>query len=127
MGDRANIVIEKDDSGYFPHEIYFYTHWCGSSIKQRLQTAIKRGKERWDDGQYLSRVIFCDLIGAKDKDGLTGFGITTGIGDRGGQLLCVNMQENKVKLRDSAEDSAAKIVQEWTFEEYIAATFNDDE
>lgn len=124
MGDRANIVIEAD-KGMFPYPVFFYTHWSGYNIKSTLQRALKRGKERWDDPQYLSRVIFCELVG-KDT-GISGFGITTKIGDSGHQLLCVNMKEQKVRERASPSDISAKVVKEWTFEEFSKLTFKDED
>ena len=126
MGDRANIVIEKDNSGLFPHEIYFYTHWRGSDIKDILKKSLFRGKGRWDDGQYLSRVIFCDLMGS-DVNGLTGIGISTGVGDGEYRLLCVNMELQKVRLRDSREKPDAVIIKEWSFEEYVEAKFETED
>lgn len=125
MGDRANIVIESDKD-FFPHAVFFYTHWRGSDIKTILQSALVRGKDRWNDPQYLSRVIFCELIG-KDTTGITGFGITTKIGDGGGKLLCVNMDGQKVRERDSRNDETAAILTEWSFVDYIAAKFTTEE
>jgi hypothetical protein len=117
MGNRANIVIEQD-SDMFPHPIYFYTHYDGSEIEQILKSALIRGRDRWDDPQYLSRVIFCEMI-KDDLNGVTGYGITTAIGDGGYKLLCVKMDEQKVRIRDSSDDITAKIIKEWTFEEFV--------
>jgi|SRR5690349_8519713 len=125
MGDRANIVIEADKN-MFPHPVFFYTHWSGYKIMPTLKAALIRGKERWDDAQYLSRVIFCELVG-NDSGGVTGFGITTKIGDGGGNLLCVNMEEKKVRERSSREDIKAPIIKEWTFDEFIALKFKEQE
>lgn len=124
MGDRANIVIEADQR-MFPHPVFFYTHWCGYRIKPALQAALLRGKERWDDPQYLARVIFCGLVG-KDED-ISGFGISTRIGDGGGKLLCVNMEENKVRERDSSSNINAPVLREWTFREFVELTIEEDE
>lgn len=125
MGDRANIVIEKD-TGMFPHEVYFYTHWHGRKIKPILKAALIKGVDRWDDPQYLSRVIFCELVSA-GKDEVTGFGITTAIGDGGYKLLCVNMEEKKVRVRDSGKNVRAPVLKEWSFEDYCAVEFTDDD
>lgn len=124
MGDQANIVIEADQD-MFPHPVFFYTHWSGYKIKPTLQAALVRGKKRWNDSQYLSRVIFCELVGKNDE--ITGFGITTRIGYSGGKLLCVNMEENKVRERDSSEDITAPVLKEWTFEEFATASFKEDD
>jgi hypothetical protein len=54
-----------------------------------------------------------------DLNGVTGYGITTAIGDGGYKLLCVKMDEQKVRIRDSSDDITAKIIKEWTFEEFV--------
>lgn len=123
MGDRGNIVMERDDD-MFPHPLFMYTHWAGSAIKPTLQDALIRGKGRWDDGPYLARIIFCELI-QENVLGETGFGLSTAIGDGSHDLLCVNVAEQKVKERRSAEDPGATVIQEWTFEEFVAAKFDE--
>ena len=55
MGDRGQILIK--DSG-----VYLYTHWCGYELQGVLKTALERGEERWDDPEYLTRIIFCQML-----------------------------------------------------------------
>jgi hypothetical protein len=117
MGDRGNIVIEND-TDCFPHAVFFYSHWHGSGLNSVLKTALAKGQARWNDGSYLARVIFCEMV--KDDKGVTGFGISTAIGDGSHPLLCVNMAENKVRLRESENDHNSKVTKEWTFEQFIA-------
>lgn len=76
MGDRANIVMHYDDGG----KVYFYTHNGGRDLAETLQSALTRGRDRWDDPQYLSRVIFCEMIQGNVL-GETGFGISPTVGD----------------------------------------------
>lgn len=76
MGDRANIVVD----GQYTDPVFLYTHWCGYAVPGILQAALKRGRGRWGDTSYLTRIIFCDLIG-DNTEGLTGFGISTRITD----------------------------------------------
>ena len=121
MGDRGNIVIEKDKSGLFPAPVYFYTHWSGSDLKETLKDALVRGKARWNDPSYLARVIFCEMVG--DNDGVTGYGISTAIGDNGHNLLCVNIDEKKVIERDRRTNEPVK---EWSFEDYVNVCFDCD-
>lgn len=115
MGDRANIVIEQD-SHSFPHPVFFYTHWSGYAIKQTLQDALTAGESRWNDGQYLARIIFCQMIG--EDSGTTGFGISTKIGDGERNLICVNIEQNVVRERASSSDHNADAIQQWTFAEF---------
>lgn len=103
MGDRGNIVYNDGENN-----IYFYTHWTGSDlpaiVQRALQKAIDTGRE--DDVQYLSRIIFCELVKG-DFDGTTGYGISTWMGD-GGIEIYVNGAKGTV-----------------AFNEIIYATFDD--
>jgi hypothetical protein len=133
MGDKANIVIESDkaniviesDKEMFPHPVFFYTHWSGSTIKDTLQAALAH-KRWWDDPQYLARIIFCELV-KNQPHGTTGYGISTRIGNGSHKLLCVNMEENKVRERNSTEDINAAVLHEWTFEEFVKAKFKEED
>ena len=106
MGDRANILIKDGTS-----KVYLYTHWCGTELPKTLQTALAR-KLRWDDGQYLARIIFSEMI----KDSLTdecGYGISSVVGDGDSRILEVNIQKQTVKV-------ITKTISTYTFKEYLA-------
>ena len=68
MGDRAQVLIK--DTG-----VYLYTHWGGSKLPEVVTNAIRR-LERWNDPEYLARIIFCEMI-KDDVGGETGYGIGT--------------------------------------------------
>lgn len=78
MGDRGNIVVVDGAS-----KVYLYTHWNGSDLVDIARAACTRAvsERRIDDGPYLARIVFCEMIGA-DK-GTTGFGISGEYGDGG--------------------------------------------
>jgi len=71
MGDRAQIEIRQ------PYDetvsIYLYTHWAGSEVHTRLANALRKGKSRWSDSGYITRIIMNGLQGF-DRE-TTGFGI----------------------------------------------------
>lgn len=81
MGDRGNIIVKSDNS-----KVYLYTHWTGSDLPDVIKSGLKRGTDRWDDGQYLARILFCEMIG-NDTKGTSGFGISSEIGDGGTDIL----------------------------------------
>ena len=66
MGTRAQVFI-KDEG------VYLYQHWDGDGLFQTVQNAIAKN-ERWDDTEYLARIIFCEMV-KDDIDGSTGYGI----------------------------------------------------
>ncbi len=71
MGNRGNIKIEQSDGALF-----LYTHWGGSDLCVTLATALDKGRSRWTDESYHTRIIFNELQG--DDRGTTGFGIAVG-------------------------------------------------
>lgn len=90
MGDRGNIILNYREGS----KIYFYTHWTGYNLKNLLKEALIRGKDRWDDTQYLPRIIFCEMIKDHVLD-TDGFGISPTMGD-GGTEIEVDLQNKTV-------------------------------
>ena len=87
MGDKGNIKVD---------EIYLYTHWRGSYLKEILKNALIRSKDRWNDKPYLTRIIFCEMIKGTDLDDTTGYGISTEICDNEHKILEVDTKKQKV-------------------------------
>ena len=88
MGDRGNICILDDYKPLEHDPVFLYTHWGGSVLKQTLAAALARC-ERGEDGPYLARIIFCQMVGPDAWDGETGFGISTQICDNEYPVLVV--------------------------------------
>jgi len=92
MGDRGQIKIG---------DVYLYTHWDGSNLKQTLKRALEK-QWRWDDIEYLPRIIFEEMIG-KEKGTETGFGIgTIQHGDLDYPLIIVDV-DNKTIIEGKEE------------------------
>jgi hypothetical protein len=103
MGDRANVCI-KDGS----EEVYLYTHWSGCELPAILRKAIRR-RARWDDAQYLSRIVFCEMVrDAYDEE--TGFGISSTVGDGANRILDVDVDNATISERGEKRT--------WSFEEF---------
>lgn len=121
MGDRGNIIIEPNGST-FTAPLYMYTHWRGSGIQQILQSALKRGKGRWNDPSYLARIIFNELTKGCEMEE-TGFGLSNSLGDNEHPLLWVDMKTRKVRRTEECGSPLS----EWGFEEFIALKIKDEE
>jgi len=68
MGTRAQVFIK--DTG-----VYLYQHYDGYNLYETVVAALKK-KMRWDDPEYLARIIFDEMT--KDYRGEeAGFGIGT--------------------------------------------------
>lgn len=112
MGDRGQIKIGG---------VYLYTHWCGSSLKNILQTALKK-RWRWADGEYLTRIIFECMID-EERNTETGYGIGTITHiDLNSPLLEIDVSNQKVIEEGWGEPNSKN--KEWSFEEFIKREFD---
>lgn len=95
MGDRGNICMKMDGGG----QVFFYSHWGGTELPEILKAALIRGKERWDDEPYLSRIIFNEITKGKEMN-LTGVGISTYETDNEHPIIYVSVKEQTVTIAD---------------------------
>lgn len=92
MGDRANVVVKCGEE-----QVCLYTHWSGTELPKTLQDGLKRGQPRWDDFQYLTRIIFSEMI----KDSLMdecGYGITQTPWDGCDRIITVDVSKKTVTI-----------------------------
>src|SRR5436190_12468621 len=96
MGDRAQVAINNGKH----ISIYLYTHWNGSELANTVKRALAR-RQRWTDSEYLTRIIFCEMVKGQE-DAETGFGI--GISEHGDNehpLIVLNCAKQKVWVGDN--------------------------
>jgi hypothetical protein len=134
VGDRGNVVVvtrdyeTKKESG----RVYLYSHWGGSELPQTLQNALKRNV-RWNDGAYLTRIIFCQMLAELSgydaeetlRESETGFGISPDLGDGEYPVLVVDPDLGLVSLEDYPNHPAPKNSAR-SFEEYCALDMSED-
>jgi hypothetical protein len=134
MGDRGQIAVVQGEGA-----VYLYSHWGGSELAEVLRNALAR-KQRWDDEEYLTRIIF-DTMTSGDQGAETGAGIGLQIhGDIEHALLVVDCQRQAVgvvsrrdwderKANNYADSTAIKEpykADRWIpFAEYITTTATD--
>ena len=92
MGDRANVHIEG---------VYLYTHWDGSELPFTVQEALKRCEDRWADGSYVARAIFCEMV-KDDPMGTTGYGISHVLGDNEDEILKLDTDAQMVTIGEGS-------------------------
>ena len=100
MGDRGQVFI-KDT------KIYLYTHWTGTELRESVRAALARGKDRWDDPEYLARIIFCEMLAqsAKPLTEIDGFGIGESLhGDLNHPLVTIDCQSQTVSIEGETEE-----------------------
>lgn len=113
MGDRGNIVIDNGTD----HGIALYSHWGGSDLPAVLARALARGRGRFGDDPYLTRVIFSEMIKG-DIEGTTGFGIeafesgTQDYTEAGSGDIVVDLREQQVSDGDGTWYSFEKWIED---------------
>jgi len=118
MGDRANVVVK--DQWNDERRVVLYTHWGGAGLPAILKAALERGKDQWDDDQYLARVIFCEMLknhGADCLEKTTGLGISAGVGDNEYPLLVVDCKAKTVHEAPEGDPNVAS-AGPWSFADY---------
>lgn len=105
MGDRAQVYIEDE-------KVYLYTHWEGNRLPEIVGNALAR-KQRWDDPEYLARIIFSGMT-KKDIAGEVGYGIGTTKHKDIWRLIIVNCEEQIVRVDDNG-----KLGKKETFQEFV--------
>ena len=107
MGDRGQVkIIQWGDK-----PVYLYTHYFGSELVETVKKALQK-KWRWNDGPYLTRIIFCEMVmGYEDEE--IGFGISSGECDH---YVSVNLH---VKNQTVEVVRFGEIEFEGSFEDFI--------
>lgn len=113
MGMRQNIKLV-----YIPQDIektitekaiYIYSHWGGgfeyrdSSLADAIVRALGK-HERWDDPEYLARMIFSEVV-KEDVNGNTGFGLAPYEMDSNFNTIEIDLQ--------------GKMIDGWTYQQFI--------
>jgi hypothetical protein len=98
MGDRANVVVRREwPKDVHPQEaVFLYTHWGGEELPRTARAALKYGKSRWDDPDYLARIVFDFLTGR--EEGASGFGISTRLLSNENPLFVLDTDRARVVL-----------------------------
>ncbi len=124
MGARAQakVIQQVYQEGQEPTEgaVYLYTHWGAESIVNDVATALDKpeGRGRWDDDEYLTRIIFDEM--SRDEHGTeTGYGI--GLTEHGDieVLVIVNTVKGTVEVKDLYEPEHNASYS--SFEQFITA------
>lgn len=94
MGDRANVAVKHSET----ETVWLYSHWTGHRLWESLRDALRRGRDRWDDAPYLTRIIFCQMIhdGGGALTDTIGFGISCSMTDSEWPVMLVDIEAEAV-------------------------------
>jgi hypothetical protein len=114
MGDRGQVLMKN--SG-----VFLYTHWGACDLIAGVQRAIAK-KLRWDDEEYLTRIIFDEMIG-EEQGKETGFGIGTIKHDDIWLLIVVDCDKKEVTINNLPEEKETTE----SFEDFIKHDYNQND
>lgn len=104
--------------------MWFYSHWSGDTHADAVRRALKF-QSRWNDDQYLARIIFDAFVPKKSHGEDTGFGISTSIGDNEHPIVVVDIPKQWVYfIEESQLDNDGRVPDNyipkkyWAFEEF---------
>lgn len=95
--------------------VYLYTHDTANTLVSDVHEALKIGK-RWDDPDYLSKMIFCRMLPLECWQDDKGFGIGTQLYHDVNLLISVNTLTQTIVIH-SMDDKHTKII--LTFQEFV--------
>jgi len=129
MGDRGQVKIIGTDNAESPN-LYFYTHWGATSLENYVSDALDRGRGRWNDKEYLNRIIFSEMIKDEVLSDI-GFGIGFELHGDTWKLVVVNHLDKTVGIQQINYDNvdwenynSEDVVWEWSqepiaYEEFV--------
>lgn len=122
MGDRGQVHVigntwnEEEEENH----VWLYTHWACHSLIENVQTALRR-KERWNDCEYLTRMIFSEMIRDSINDS-TGFGIRGGENGKHSdvyRIVTVDIPNQKVIVEKGNDYIEEEVRFNGTFDSFI--------
>jgi hypothetical protein len=112
MREKGQVLIK--DVG-----VYLYTHRNADVLILRVQEAMAK-EWRWDDPEYLARIIF-DCMKGDDTESETDYGIGTERHEDIWTLITVDCKSQIITVEEYG-----KIAYESTFREFIETDFDPD-
>ncbi len=109
MGDRAQVHIVDEN-------VWLYTHWDGSQLIETVRAALSK-KWRWDDPEYLARIIFDEMVG-KNQGKETGFGISSGGSGDVDLIVSVNCKQQTVEAKKTNGFVSGKVILSESFADF---------
>ena len=114
MGTRAQVHIV--DTG-----IYLYQHYDGYHLPTIVRNAMIRGKDRLSDDEYLTRIIFSEMV-RDDIDGSTGYGIGKNQHSDIEYLVTVDVAKQRITVYHMTWNGLTIQIWVYTFKQFMEST-----
>ena len=117
MGDRGQVMVKMEGKD---KAVYLYTHWNATDLIEIVKKAVAK-KWRWNDPEYLARIIFDEMVGDYQGEE-TGFGIGTSKHGDIWRLIIVDTEKEHIGIEDYGKNKGS-----YSFENFILLPENEDE
>jgi len=111
LGTRAQVKVVSDCEHEAP--VFLYQHYDGDQLLKTVKKAIRK-KQRWNDFEYLCRIIFSEMIKDYINDE-TGYGIGTNVHSDLDYLIVVDLKTQTITECNYYDT----ITEEITFQEVV--------
>jgi hypothetical protein len=116
-------MIKNDNSGQIEvtnefGSVYLYTHDLAHDLMHVVHDVLSK-KERWNDADYLARMLFCRMIPSEMWNKSEGFGIGTQMYADIKFLINVNLVKQKISVNNWNETGNICRAIHYTFEDFI--------
>lgn len=111
MGDRGQIEFIMEEGS-----LYFYTHWRASELPDLVRAALARSRERWDQPDYLTRIIVSEVMVDEIRE-LTGYGFALSPYVDAWRTVVINLGDNEVAVHDDDDVDSDEF---FSFEDFVA-------
>jgi len=95
--------------------IYLYDHNGADGIIQKLYNVLSK-KVRWDDPDYLARMLFCEMIPFEFWESDSGFGIGTVLYESTNVLVTLDFPKQRVVIQSILDKHA---IESFSFESFV--------
>lgn len=97
--------------------VYLYTHQAANELITVISDVLCR-VARWDDPDYLARMIFCRMIPKNKWDDELGYGIGTQLYKDVNILVSLDTVHHTVKISSILDSSAIRVIS-MSFDDFI--------
>jgi hypothetical protein len=104
--------------------VYLYTHDYAKNLVAFVHESLSR-RVRWDDPDYLSRIIFCSMIPYNEINNEQGFGIGTQLYVDINLLITINTTSQTIEISSygSGVDNIKMAIEDFVENFYKSAEF----
>lgn len=101
--------------------VYLYAHTGAPSITKVVHDALSKRK-RWDDPDYLARMIFCEMIPREHWESDLGYGIGSVLYTSTNVLISVDTQRQRVIVQSALNKHESH---SYTFDSFVESFASD--